>query len=73
MRRGVCGPCRRVRGLRAARSKLPPLPTRPPPAAVRDFNQFDLYTKASSVPDIDAVWPFYQKIIDELCPGVLDW
>jgi hypothetical protein len=31
------------------------------------------YTKASSVPDIDAVWPFYQKIIDELCPGVLDW
>lgn len=42
--------------------------------AVTDFNTFDLYTKASAVPDIDAVWPHYQGIIDRLCgPGPLDW
>jgi len=42
-------------------------------AAVREFNVFDLYTKASVVPKIDEVWPALQKIIDELCPGELDF
>jgi inositol oxygenase len=41
--------------------------------AVREFNRFDLYTKADSLPDFDAVWPHYQGIVDELCPGMLDW
>lgn len=45
--------------------------------AVLDFNQFDLYTKASAVPDIDAVWPHYQAIIDKytahLPGGLLEW
>ena len=41
--------------------------------AVRDFNRFDLYTKADALPDFDAVWPHYQAIVDELCPGLLDW
>ena len=41
--------------------------------AVRKFNEFDLYTKASAVPVLDDVWPHYQAIIDKLCPGILDW
>lgn len=41
--------------------------------SVVDFNQHDLYTKASVVPDIDALWPHYQSIIDKLAPGVLEW
>lgn len=41
--------------------------------AVLAFNQYDLYTKASAVPTMDAVWHHYQPIIDALCPGVLDW
>lgn len=41
--------------------------------AVKDFNQFDLYTKAEAAPDFLTVWPFYQEIIDRLAPGVLDW
>ncbi len=35
--------------------------------------QYDLYTQASSVPVMEEVWPFYQGIIDKLCPGELDW
>jgi inositol oxygenase len=42
-------------------------------AAVRDFNRFDLYTKADALPDFEAAWPHYQAIINELCPGELDW
>ena len=38
-----------------------------------EFNVYDLYTKASAVPDMDALWPFYQEIVDRLCPGELDW
>lgn len=41
--------------------------------AVIEFNKFDLYTKADSLPDFEKVWPHYQSIVDELCPGVLDW
>jgi hypothetical protein len=41
--------------------------------AVIEFNQYDLYTKASAVPVLEEVWPFYQAIIDKLCPGELDW
>ena len=36
-------------------------------------NHSDLYTKASSVPVLEEVWPHYQAIIDKLCPGELDW
>ena len=35
--------------------------------------QYDLYTKASAVPVLEECWPHYQAIIDELCPGELDW
>ena len=42
-------------------------------AAVIDFNRFDLYTKADSLPDFDAVWPYWQGVVDEIAPGELDW
>mmetsp|Transcript_33375 Transcript_33375/g.51856 ORF Transcript_33375/g.51856 Transcript_33375/m.51856 type:complete len:317 (+) Transcript_33375:82-1032(+) len=40
---------------------------------VREFNQFDLYTKADNVPDAAALWPYYQKLIDKYIPGKLQW
>ena len=42
-------------------------------AAVRDFNQFDLYTKASARPDVAQLWPYYQTLIDKYMPGKLAW
>lgn len=40
---------------------------------VLDFNQFDLYTKANSVPDPTKLWPYYQGLIDKYMPGKLRW
>lgn len=37
------------------------------------FNQYDLYTKSTTVPDIEALWPYYEKLIDKYIPGVLSW
>eukprot|EP00128_Syssomonas_multiformis_P010879 Colp12_sorted_trinity150504_noHs@1398 len=40
---------------------------------VRDFNQFDLYSKADELPDMEALKPYYQSLIDKYCPGKLRW
>jgi inositol oxygenase len=40
---------------------------------VREFNQFDLYTKADKRPDIHFLWPYYQILIDKYLPGKLKW
>jgi len=40
---------------------------------IREFNQFDLYTKADKRPDITELWPYYQRLIDKYIPGKLDW
>ena len=40
---------------------------------VRAFNEFDLYTKADHQPDVEALWPYYQGLIDKYIPGKLDW
>ena len=40
---------------------------------IRQFNKFDLYTKAAARPDVEALWPYYQRLIDKYCPGKLDW
>lgn len=42
---------------------------------VREFNQFDLYTKDEhNELDIEEVWPYYQSLIDKyLGPGKLKW
>jgi inositol oxygenase len=42
-------------------------------AAVRRFNKYDLYTKHAVAPDVDALWPYYQGLIDTYMPGVLEW
>lgn len=40
---------------------------------VQDFNRFDLYTKCEEVPDAEALWPYYQSLIDKFTPGKLRW
>lgn len=40
---------------------------------VREFNQFDLYSKSDSVPDMKALLPYYQSLVDKYIPGVLEW
>lgn len=40
---------------------------------VRTFNPYDLYAKSDARPDVDALRPFYQELIDEFLPGVLEW
>ena len=42
-------------------------------AAVLEFNQFDLYSKCDGVPDVDALWPYYQTLVDKYVPGMLKW
>jgi inositol oxygenase len=42
-------------------------------SAVRAFNPYDLYTKSRQRPDIAALRPFYQDLIDEYLPGELSW
>ncbi|EQC34180.1 hypothetical protein SDRG_08387 [Saprolegnia diclina VS20] len=40
---------------------------------VLEFNKFDLYTKADKRPDVTALWPYYQSLIDKYLPGKLWW
>lgn len=40
---------------------------------VREFNKYDLYTKADSRPDVELLWPYYQGLIDKYMPGKLSW
>ncbi|RHY33546.1 hypothetical protein DYB32_002062 [Aphanomyces invadans] len=40
---------------------------------VLEFNKFDLYTKADKRPDVSALWPYYQGLIDKYMPGKLWW
>jgi len=40
---------------------------------VREFNQFDLYTKSEKRPNVKELWPYYQALIDKYCPGKLSW
>ncbi|XP_049879162.1 inositol oxygenase-like [Pectinophora gossypiella] len=41
--------------------------------AVLEFNKYDLYTKSAGIPDVEALWPYYEKLIDKYIPGVLEW
>lgn len=40
---------------------------------VRKFNPYDLYSKAAARPDVTALKPFYEELIAEFFPRVLDW
>nr|XP_020737663.1 inositol oxygenase isoform X2 [Odocoileus virginianus texanus] len=42
-----------------------------PPSLCR--SKFDLYTKSSSLPDVAALRPYYQALVDKYCPGALRW
>ncbi len=42
-------------------------------AAVRAFNPYDLYTKSHTRPDVDALRPFYEELVNEYLPGELAW
>ena len=45
-------------------------------AHVLEFNRFDLYTKdenSGRAIDLDALWPYYQALIDKYMPGELRW
>jgi inositol oxygenase len=41
--------------------------------AVRDFNQFDLYTKASGTVNPDTVKDYYVGLAHKFCPAMLNW
>jgi len=38
---------------------------------VKEFNNFDLYTKTDQVPDLEELRPYYQSLIDKYIPGEL--
>jgi len=40
---------------------------------VREFNKYDLYTKSTTVPDVEKLKPYYQSLIDKYLPGVLEF
>ncbi|XP_076675972.1 myo-inositol oxygenase isoform X1 [Andrena cerasifolii] len=40
---------------------------------INEFNKYDLYTKSGEMPDIEKLWPYYEKLIDKYIPGVLEW
>jgi inositol oxygenase len=40
---------------------------------VRKFNPYDLYSKAAARPDVSALKPYYEELIAEFFPPVLDW
>ncbi|ENN81472.1 inositol oxygenase [Dendroctonus ponderosae] len=37
------------------------------------FNRYDLYTKSADIPDVEALWPYYEALIDKYIPGELEW
>jgi inositol oxygenase len=42
-------------------------------AWVRAFNPYDLYSKSADRPDVATLRPFYEELIAEYFPPVLDW
>ena len=40
---------------------------------VRAFNPYDLYSKAAARPDVATLRPFYEELIAEFFPPILDW
>ena len=37
------------------------------------YSEFDLYSKADELPDIDQLRPYYQGLIDKYIPGKVKW
>lgn len=40
---------------------------------IKEFNKYDLYTKSTEIPDIEALKPYYQGLIDKYIPGEIEW
>eukprot|EP00041_Stephanoeca_diplocostata_P005354 m.60061 g.60061 ORF g.60061 m.60061 type:complete len:109 (-) comp15730_c0_seq2:130-456(-) len=40
---------------------------------VLEFNKFDLYSKSDAAPDLEALRPYYQSLVDKYCPGKIDF
>jgi inositol oxygenase len=40
---------------------------------VRAFNRYDLYSKGSARPDVQALMPFYEDLVKEFFPEPLRW
>lgn len=40
---------------------------------VREFNQYDLYSKSDATPDVAALRPYYQGLIDKYLPARIRW
>ena len=40
---------------------------------VREFHQYDLYSKSDAAPDITALRPYYQGLIDKYLPAQIRW
>lgn len=40
---------------------------------VRAFNPYDLYTKSTAVPDVEALKPYYEDLVAEFFPAKLKW
>jgi len=40
---------------------------------VRDFNRYDLYSKQPERPDMQALRPYYEDLVAECLPPVLQW
>ncbi len=40
---------------------------------VREFNQYDLYSKSDQRPSVEKLKPYYQQLINEFFPAELDW
>jgi len=40
---------------------------------IHEFNKYDLYTKCPETPDIDALKPYYQSLVDKYIPGEVEW
>eukprot|EP00055_Hartaetosiga_balthica_P004579 m.12203 g.12203 ORF g.12203 m.12203 type:complete len:287 (+) comp3965_c0_seq1:91-951(+) len=40
---------------------------------IKEFNQFDLYSKSDAEPDMKKLRPYYQTLCDKFCPGEIKW
>lgn len=40
---------------------------------VREFNQYDLYSKSDAAPDVAELRPYYQRLIDKYLPAQIRW
>ena len=44
------------------------------PSTSTSTRRYDLYSKGDTPPDAEALWPYYQGLIDKyLGPGKFDW